>query len=109
MILSRKWHKQVCFQNSLLRLCATSRAEWSGRAEGEVYYHLGRCCNKSFPSGSDHKESACNVEDMDSVPGLGRSPGEGNGNPLQYACFTIPWTEEPAGQQSMRSQRVGQD
>ena len=37
--------------------------------------------------GSDGKESACNVGDPGSTPGLGRSPGEGNGNPLQYSCL----------------------
>ena len=39
----------------------------------------------SFPGGSDGKESACNVGDWGSIPGLGRSPGEGNGNPLLYS------------------------
>ena len=39
--------------------------------------------------------------------GWGRSPGEGNGNPLQYSCWEIPWTEEPGGIQSVGSQRVG--
>ena len=60
-----------------------------------------------FPGSSDGEESACNVGDLDSVPGLGRSPGEGNGNPLLYSClenlvthssvlaWRIPWTEEP--------------
>ena len=38
-----------------------------------------------FPGGSDGKESACNAGDLGSIPGLGRSPGEGNGNPLQYS------------------------
>ena len=38
--------------------------------------------NRNFPGGSDGKASACNVGDLGSVPGLGRSPGEGNGNPL---------------------------
>ena len=38
-----------------------------------------------FPAGSDGKESAPNARDMGSIPGLGRSPGEGNGNPLQYS------------------------
>ena len=38
-----------------------------------------------FPGGSDSKESACNAGDLDSIPGLGRSPGEGNGSPLQYS------------------------
>ena len=40
-----------------------------------------------FPDGSDGKESACNAGDPDSVPEWGRSPGEGNGNPLQYSCL----------------------
>ena len=40
--------------------------------------------------GSDGKESACNAGDQDSVPGSGRSPGEGNGNPLQYLCLENP-------------------
>ena len=40
-----------------------------------------------FPCGSDGKESACDVTDPASIPGLGRSPGEGNGNPLQYSCL----------------------
>ena len=38
-----------------------------------------------FPGSSDGKESACNVGDLRSMPGLGRPPGEGNGNPLQYS------------------------
>ena len=40
-----------------------------------------------FPGGSDSKESACNAEDPGSIPGLGRSPGEGNGYPLQCFCL----------------------
>ena len=38
-----------------------------------------------FPGGSDGKESTCNAGDHGSIPGLGRSPGEGNGYPLQYS------------------------
>ena len=45
---------------------------------------------EGFPGGSDGKEPACNAEDLSSVPGLGRSPGEGNGNPLQYSCLENP-------------------
>ena len=45
---------------------------------------------KVFPGGSDGKESACNAGDPDSIPGSGRSPGEGNGNPLQYSCLENP-------------------
>ena len=40
-----------------------------------------------FPSGADSKESACNAGDPGSIPGLGRYPGEGNGNPFQYSCL----------------------
>ena len=40
-----------------------------------------------FPGGSDGKASACNAGDPGSIPGLGRTPGEGNGNPLQYSCL----------------------
>ena len=43
-----------------------------------------------FLGGSDVKASACNVGDPGSIPGLGRSPGEGNGNPLQYSCLEDP-------------------
>ena len=43
-----------------------------------------------FPGGSDGKASACNVGDPGSIPGLGRSPGEGNGSPLQYSCLENP-------------------
>ena len=40
-----------------------------------------------FPGGSDSKESACNADHLGLIPGSGRSPGEGNGNPLQYSCL----------------------
>ena len=41
-------------------------------------------------SGAEVKASACNVGDLGSIPGSGRSPGEGNGNPLQYSCLENP-------------------
>ena len=43
-----------------------------------------------FPGGSDSKESVCSAGDPGSIPGLGRSPGEGYGNPLQYSCLENP-------------------
>jgi len=43
-----------------------------------------------FSDGSDGKESACSAGDPSLIPGLGRSPGEGNGNPLQYSCLENP-------------------
>ena len=56
---------------------------------------------------SVEKVSACNLGDLGSIPRLGSSPGEGNGNPLQYSCLENPrqeWTEEPGGPQFMGSQ-----
>ena len=49
------------------------------------------------------------TEDVGSIPGSGRFPGVGNGNPLQYSCLKIPWTEETGGLQFMGSQRVRYD
>ena len=57
---------------------------------GGKYFHF--CPSLDFPGGSDGKESACNAGDPGLIPGLGRSPGEGHGNPLRYS-----WTEEPGG------------
>ena len=45
---------------------------------------------QGFPGGSDSKESACSVGDQALISGLGRSPGEGNGNLLQYSCLENP-------------------
>ena len=44
----------------------------------------------NFPGGSEGKASAFNARDLGSIPGWGRSPGEGNGNPLQYSCLENP-------------------
>ena len=46
--------------------------------------------NKGSPGGSDGKEFACNTGDVGLIPGLGRSPGEENSNPLQYSCLENP-------------------
>ena len=46
--------------------------------------------NLGFPGGSDGKESACNVGNLGSIPGLGRCPGGEHGDPLQYSCLGIP-------------------
>ena len=59
--------------------------------------------------GSDGKASAYNAGDPGSIPGSGRSLGEGNGNPLQYSCLENPMDEEPGRLQAMGSQRVGHD
>ena len=64
---------------------------------------------QGFPGGSDGKQSAWNAGDPVSIPGLGRSPEEENGYPLQYSCLEIEWTEEPGGLQSMGLQRIEHD
>ena len=48
-----------------------------------------------FPGGSDSKESACNAGNLGSIPGSGRSPGEGNGKPLQYSYLENSMDEGP--------------
>ena len=57
-----------------------------------IYKLLFIHCNNmiGFPGGSEVKASACNAGDLGSIPGSGRSPGEGNGNPLQYSCLENP-------------------
>ena len=60
-------------------------------------------CSKNLPA------NARDARNTNSIPGLGRSPGEGNGYPLQYSCLRIPGTEEPGRLQSMGLQRVGYD
>ena len=64
--------------------------------------------NMGFPHSSVGKESACNVGDPGSIPGLGRSPGEGSGTPLQYSCLENPmdrgawWGCSPWGHKSRK-------
>ena len=57
---------------------------WQCPLSGDIKGHAG------FPGGSDGKESTCNVGDLGSIPGLGRSPGGGHGKPLQYSCLENP-------------------
>ena len=53
--------------------------------------------------------NAGNIRDVGSIPGSGRFPGEGNGNPVQYSCLGNPMDREPGGLQSMGPQRVRKD
>ena len=59
-----------------------------------------------FTDSSDGKESACNVGDQSSIPGLGKSPGKGNGNPIQYSYLENSM-EEPGRLKSTDLERVG--
>jgi len=62
-----------------------------------------------FSGGSVVKESACNVGDAGSIPGWGRSPGEGSGNPLQYSCLENPMIREAWWATVYGVKRVGND
>ena len=93
----------------------------------ETYMHTGEyysiikkkwkraICNsvdrpQGFPGGSDSKESSCNAGDLGSPPGLGRSSGDGNGNPLQYSCLGNSMDKRSlAGYSPWGSQRGGHD
>ena len=55
-----------------------------------LYVDINTYIYRDFPGGSDDKESACSVGDPGSIPGLGRSSEEGNGNPLLYSCLKNP-------------------
>ena len=98
-----------CWQGQRITVIAGENAKWYSHR----VWHFGKGKTMEivdFPSGSDGKETARNVGDLGSVPGLGRSPGEGHGNPLQYSCLeNSPQTKEPGGLQSMGSQRAGHD
>ena len=78
---------------SRIVLSDMSQSSWR---YGRIYKLVGALClaeesedgqSRGFPGGSDSKASAYNMEDPSSIPGSGRSPGEGNSNPLQYSCL----------------------
>ena len=64
---------------------------------------------EGFPHSSVGKESACSAGDLDSIPALGRSTGEGNDNHSSILAWKIPWTEGPGKLQSMELQKIGYD
>ena len=83
------YHTHICFNYQLFSL----------------YITKDLLLKQSFPGGSDGKESACNAGDQGLIPGLGRFPGEGNGNPLQYSCLENSMDRgEPGRLQSVGSQ-----
>ena len=69
---------------------------WQGGSRGRECVCVSVSICVGFPGGPDGKESVCNVGDLGLIPGLGRSPGGGHGNPLQYSCL-----ENPQGQRSL--------
>ena len=62
---------------------------WSDELQ-DIYKASKSLSTNNILLGSDGKASACNAGDLGSVPGSGRSPGEGNGNPLQHSCLENP-------------------
>ena len=73
----------------------TEHIYWHKKLCTDVYNNCIHNCQKletrcPLEGGSEDKASACNAGDLGSIPGLGRSPGEGNGNPLQYSCLENP-------------------
>ena len=70
----RKWHPETKVEENVKIECAMRSPKFGW----------------GFPSGSDNKECAYNAGDLGSIPGSGRSPGEENGNPLQYSCLGTP-------------------
>ena len=84
-IRSRAWHRET--------LGGTYPQSWEMVRNTENSKGCQISCLCCFPGGSDGKASACNVGDPGSIPGSGRSPGGGNGNPLQCSCLenSIDW------------------
>ena len=72
-------------------------------------FHFQIIKSVGFPGSSDNKESACNAGDPGSIPGVGRSPGEGNGGPLQYSHLENPLDRGASGLHPMGLQKVGHD
>ena len=92
-VLYSTWNSIQCYTPARIR--GGFGAEWT---------HIW-----GFPGGSDGKASVCSAGDTGSIPGLGRSPREGNGSPLQYSCLGNPMAPEPGRLPSIGSQRVGHD
>ena len=79
---------------------------------GSFFFMAEYYSTVGFPSGSVLKNppvSEVDTGDAVLIPGLGRSPGGGNGNPLQHSCLKNPMDDEPGGLQSIGSQRVRHD
>ena len=80
----------------------TLKLRWINSNESNIFLQVCYCFDSlfknklGFPGGSEDKASPCNAGDLGLIPGSGRSPGEGNGNPLWYSCL-----ENPTGRRSL--------
>ena len=78
-------HSEVClFIQLIVFFCCAKAFKFN---QVPIVYFCFYFCYSDFPGGSDGKASVYDVGDTGSIPGLGRSPGEGNGNPLQHSCL----------------------
>ena len=120
--LARKWETKT--KRKVCASCAKAPTElkWPWFAHNKkIKHNRWNCCgplklfftltlySKGFPSGTDGKESACNAGDLSSILGMGRSPGEGNDNPLQYSCLENSMGREVWQAIVQGSQRVRHD
>ena len=104
--ISFHWKKNKSNQNNTSVILESAARDIPPVTQPEEIHHCW--LKRGSTSGLDSKESVCKAEDPGSILGLGRSPREGNGNPLWYSCLGNP-KEKPSGLQSMGSQRVGND
>ena len=92
-------HYFICSHHNMQNLFCLPLETWSLIGSEKAIQFTSLYTNKNFAAGdSDGKESACNMGELASIPGLGRSPTEGHGNPLQFSCL-----ENPHGQRSLIS------
>ena len=97
--------KLICYKSrtACIKICNTGPESLKENLSKSLTYCFLTECQRAFPGGSDSKASAYKVGDPCSIPGSGRSPGEENGNPVQYSCLENP-TDGGAGRlQSMGS------
>ena len=76
---------------------------------GQIAFDKAFAGDRASSGGTDGKESACSARDPGSIPGSGRSPGEGKGYPLQYSGLENPMDRDTVHGESLGSQRVEQD
>ena len=94
--ITHLWMQPQLSRDNLCILSVNPQFFISGlhRNFGNLHRNFGNLPNgviyQGFPSGSDGKASVCSAGSLGSIPGLGRSPGEGNGSPLQYSCLENP-------------------
>ena len=85
-------------------ICLQCRRRWFDSWVGKICWRMDRLCTPvflGFPCGSAGKESTCNVGDLGLTPGLGKSPGEGNGYPLRYSGLENSMDYSPRGHKEL--------